>query len=478
MKALIACVTVAFAWAATAHGAETLAWPQFRGPNGSGVAENAKPPVEIGPEKNVKWKVQAPSGLSSPIVAGDKLVLTAFDGGKLFTIAYNRADGSEAWRVQAPAREIEQFLKNEGSPAASTPATDGSRIVSYFGSCGLVCYDLLGKELWKHEMPAATTAGNFGSGVSPITSGGLVVLVRDELKNPKIVALDAATGSPKWEQKRRSSVSYATPVVWETAKGKELVAAGHAQIVGYDLKSGAEKWLVSGLPSGCCASPVIADGKLYFAGWSPGGSDDKEFQMPAFDSVLKDLDQDKDGALSRQEGEKMFAGFFDTQDTNKDGKVTRDEWDAILKFMKEGKNVALALAPGGRGDITASHVLWKQTKGLPYVPSAIAYRGQYVMVKDGGIVTAYDAKSGKEIYTGRAVASGSYYASPVAAGGNIYFTSLNEGVVTVLKAGAAKPQVVRENPPLGERVAATPAIADDTLYVRTAEHLYAFAEKP
>ena len=478
MKALIACVTVAFAWAATAHGAETLAWPQFRGPNGSGVAENAKPPVEIGPEKNVKWKVQAPSGLSSPIVAGDKLVLTAFDGGKLFTIAYNRADGSEAWRVQAPAREIEQFLKNEGSPAASTPATDGTRIVSYFGSCGLVCYDLLGKELWKHEMPAATTAGNFGSGVSPITSGGLVVLVRDELKNPKIVALDAATGSPKWEQKRRSSVSYATPVVWETAKGKELVAAGHAQIVGYDLKSGAEKWLVSGLPSGCCASPVIADGKLYFAGWSPGGSDDKEFQMPAFDSVLKDLDQDKDGALSRQEGEKMFAGFFDTQDTNKDGKVTRDEWDAILKFMKEGKNVALALAPGGRGDITASHVLWKQTKGLPYVPSAIAYRGQYVMVKDGGIVTAYDAKSGKEIYTGRAVASGSYYASPVAAGGNIYFTSLNEGVVTVLKAGAAKPQVVRENPPLGERVAATPAIADDTLYVRTAEHLYAFAEKP
>ena len=74
-------------------------------------------------------------------------------------------------------------------------------------------------------------------------------------------------------------------------------------------------------------------------------------------------------------------------------------------------------------------------------------------------------------------AAGSYYASPVAANGNIYLTSLNEGIVTVLKAGAPKPEAVAENPPLGERVAATPAIADDTLYVRTAEHLYAFAEK-
>jgi outer membrane protein assembly factor BamB len=122
-------------------------------------------------------------------------------------------------------------------------------------------------------------------------------------------------------------------------------------------------------------------------------------------------------------------------------------------------------------------VLWKQTKGLPYIASAIVYRGQYVMVKDGGIVTAYDTKTGKEIYTKRAVASGSYYASPVAANGNIYFTSLNEGVVTVLKAGTAMPEVVAENPPLGELVAATPAIVDDTLYVRTAEHLYAFSGK-
>src|SRR5687767_8941322 len=88
-------------FAAVGLGAEEpLAWPRFRGPGGSGVAEGQKPPVEIGPEKNVKWKVPVPAGLYSPIVAGDKLVITAFEGGKLYTVAYDRATGKEAWRAE------------------------------------------------------------------------------------------------------------------------------------------------------------------------------------------------------------------------------------------------------------------------------------------------------------------------------------------------------------------------------------------
>src|SRR2546430_5975738 len=110
--------------AAGLSAAKPLAWPRFRGPDGSGIADGQTPPVELGPDKNVKWKVAVPSGLSSPIVAGDKLVLTAFEGGKLYTIAYRRADGAEAWRREAPAKQIEGYHKTEGSPAASTPATD------------------------------------------------------------------------------------------------------------------------------------------------------------------------------------------------------------------------------------------------------------------------------------------------------------------------------------------------------------------
>jgi outer membrane protein assembly factor BamB len=465
-------------FATAGRAGEGSAWPQFRGPGGSGVAEGQKPPVEFGPTKNLKWKVPAPGGLSSPITAGDLLVLTAFEGGKLYTIAYRRADGKEAWRRQAPARKIEGYFKKGGSPAASTPATDGERIFAFFGSCGVICYDLAGKELWQFEMPTAVTAGDFGTGSSPAVTAGTVVVVRDELKGSKIVALDAVTGKPKWQKSRLSPASFTTPVVWNTPAGKQVVVAGHARLIGYDLASGAEKWSVTGIPSGPCASPVVAEGTLFFAGYSPGGPDD-EFKMPTFDDLLKLFDKDKDGALSRDELKKsMFEDFFDSWDANKDGKITRDEWDILTKFMAEGKSAALALKAGGEGDVTKSHVLWKKTKGLPHIASALVYRGQYIMVKDGGLVTAYDATSGKPLYVQeRALPAGPYWASPVAANGHIYFTSLDDGVVTVLKAGSAKPEVVAQNPGLGERVAATPVIADNTLYIRTDGHLYAFAEK-
>lgn len=470
---------IVFSGVATAASADSH-WNQFRGPGGTGVADGERPPIELGPDKNVVWKAVVPAGLSSPIVVGDKLVLTAFEDGKLYTIAYSRSDGRELWRAHAPAKELEPFHKTEGSPAASTPASDGERIVSYFGSCGLFCYDLAGKELWRYELPPAKTIADFGTGVSPILVDGVVVLLHDELNHPMILAVDATTGKKLWEVKRESKSGFGTPAVWDTANGKQVAAPGYGKMIGYDLKTGEEKWSVDGMPSSSCTTPVIAEGNLFFAGWSPGDSADSDFKMPAFDDLLKqnNADADGDGAISKAESQKTFLkDFFDNQDANKDGVLTREEWEAMLKYISASKNSAFALKPGGSGDVTHSHVMWKQTKGLPYVPSAILYRGQYVMVKDGGIVTAYDAATGDEIYQKRAVASGGYYASPIAADGHIYFASLADGAVTVLAAGAKKPEVVAENPPLGERLAATPAIADNTLYVRTAGHLYAFAAK-
>jgi outer membrane protein assembly factor BamB len=462
------------------HAAEPLVWPQFRGPDGSGVADSQKPPTEVGPDKNVKWKIECPSGMSSPIVVGDKLAITAFDNGKLYTIAYDRATGKELWRAEAPTKEIEPYHKTEGSPAASTCVTDGQRIVSYFGSCGLFCYDLKGKQLWKYELPVAHTAGDFGTGVSPIVADGLVILVRDEMVDPRIIAVDLAKGELKWEKKRESRSGYGTPTVWHLPEGNQIVASGYGQLTAYDLKTGEIKWFVSGMPSACCTSPVVADGNVFFAGWSPGDSEtpDATFKMPTFDETLKMLDKNGDGIVSKDEvaGTPMEA-FFPGMDANKDGKYTRDEYDILQKFMANSKNSAFAVKAGGSGDITKSHVVWKKTKGLPYVPSAIAYQGQYVMVKDGGLVTAYDAKDGKDIYVQKRTSEGKYYASPVAANGNIYITSLDDGTITVIKAGGSSPEVVVKNPPLGERTCATPALADNTMYVRTAGHMYAFSEK-
>jgi outer membrane protein assembly factor BamB len=233
------------------------------------------------------------------------------------------------------------------------------------------------------------------------------------------------------------------------------------------------------MPSGPCTSPVVADGTVYFAGWSPGGPDDKEFQMPPFDAVHGQAKAKEKDSITKAEAETtFFKDFFGAVDENKDGKVTRAEWEAVVKYMAEGKNSAFAVRAGGSGDVTKSHVPWARTRGLPYVSTGIVYRGQFLVAKDGGMVTAFDAKTGKEVYAQeRELGNGKYYASPVAANGHVYFVTLEEGIVTVLKAGAAKPEVVAKNPKLGERVSATPAIADDTLYVRTAKHLYAFAEK-
>lgn len=471
---------VAVAIASTGLAADKpLAWPQFRGPNGSGIADDQKPPVELGPEKNLKWKTAIPSGLSSPIVAGDKIVITAFEKDKLYTIAYNHADGKEAWRKEAPAKQIEDYFKLDGSPAVPTAVTDGKRIISYFGSCGLFCYDLSGKDLWTFALPTAATVANLGSSSSPILTGGMLLLLRDETKDPKILAIDAASGSLKWEKKRLSKASFSTPIIWDTPKGKQLVVAGHARLIGYDLNSGDESWSVGGITSGSITTPVLADGLVLFAGGMPSGPDDKEFKPPSFDELLKELDKDGDGAISRAEAEKsMFKDFFDNQDTNKDGKISRDEWDANLKFFSEGKSGAIAVKAGGSGNVTRTHVVWNKTKGLPYLASPIAYRGQLVMVKDGGLVTAYDTKTGKEIYVQeRAIAGGRYYASPVAANGHIYFVSYDDGTVTVVEAGKETPEVVKKNPKLGERVGATPAIADNTIYIRGEKHLWAFAEK-
>jgi outer membrane protein assembly factor BamB len=321
--------------------------------------------------------------------------------------------------------------------------------------------------------------GDFGTGVSPVLIDGIVILLRDEAADPKIYAFDAETGDLKWEKVRQSRTGYCTPAVWDTPDGKQVAAPGFGQMTGYDLATGAEKWFVRGMPAACTASPVTADGNLFFAAWAPGDpSEGSDFGMPTYDELIQQSGDDNgDGQLSREEIKGTdWEAFFDSNDPNKNGQIERKEWDGVLEYIASSRNSAFAMRPGGSGDVTDTHVLWKQTKGLPYVPSAIVYEGQHVMVKDGGIVTAYDAKTGKEIYQRRAIESGSYYASPVAANGNIYFASRADGTITVLKAGAEAPEVVKKNEPLGERLAATPAIADNTLYVRTADHLWAFAE--
>jgi outer membrane protein assembly factor BamB len=139
----------------------------------------------------------------------------------------------------------------------------------------------------------------------------------------------------------------------------------------------------------------------------------------------------------------------------------------------------MAINPAGKGDITKTNVLWKRTKGLPYVPSPLLYEGRIFFIRDGGLASCYDSAKGEPLYESKRTGTAEkYYASPIAAGGYIYLASLDRGTVTVLRAAPVegKPEVVSARE-LEERIFATPAIVGDRLYVRTAGHLYCFGEK-
>lgn len=447
-------------------------WPQFRGPGGSGVADGQKPPVHFGPGSNELWKVSVPSGASSPCIWGNSIFLTAFKDGKLETISLNRRNGQVQWRRLAPTKQIEKFHVTEGSPASATPVTDGRKVISYFGSCGLVCYDFSGKEKWRLELPTARQAGDFGSGTSPILAGKLVLVNRDQAKDSELIAVDVRTGKIAWRANRSDlNSSFSTPIAWKHKGVEVVVVPGYLELRAYDLKNGSERWRVRGLPSAVCTTPVLGDGLLFFAGWSPGGGD---APMPSFKSMAERSDLDKDGVITYEEANEGMKSFFASYDQNGDKRLTREEWDGFRAALAKGQNSLLAVRPGGEGDVTESHVAWKQTRGLPYVPSPLFYRGNVYIVKDGGMVSCFQASTGEPVYQQERIgAVGSYYTSPVAADGRIYVASVN-GVLSVIQAGD-KPEVIGRAD-FKERLVATPALVDNKLFIRTADHLWAFGK--
>jgi outer membrane protein assembly factor BamB len=449
----------------------TRNWPQFRGPNGSGVAEKTKPPIKIGPTNGVLWQIEVPWSPSSPSIWADRIFLSTYVDGELQTRCYDRRKGGQLWSRGVKADKLETFHSTEGSPAAATPATDGDRVVSYFGSFGLICYDLTGKELWKHPMPMALSGGSFGSGTSPIIAGNLVILNRDQHENSSLIAVDLRTGKKAWETPRPDAKgSFGTPIIWHNDRVDQVVTPGSVRLHGYELKTGKELWKLESVTAFACTTPVVGDGLLFYAGWSPGKADSP---WPNWPSFLEKNDKNKDGDISFDEFDPGMREFARGMDSNRDGKVTKEDWDLMQAHTAKGANVVLAVKPGGQGDISKSHVAWTYDRGLPYVPSPLFYEGRLYFIKDGGMMSSLDAKTGNAFYTQERInAIGSYYSSPVAADGRIYVASL-PGKLSVVKAGGEKPEILHQAD-FKERIFATPALVGNNLYLRTAKHLWAF----
>ena len=465
-------------------------WPRFRGPNGSGhAAEGQNPPVEFGPEQNVLWKTPVPRGHSSPCIWGDNIFLTGFDKEKkeLQVFCIERSSGNIRWSRIVPAKEIE-WVHPVSSPAAPTPATDGERVYVYFGSFGLVSYDFAGKQQWAVPLPVPETA--YGSGTSPIVFGELVILNRHEEKEPYLLAVDRKSGETAWKQSRQPKMeTESTPIVWE----KQLVIHRYGEIVVCDPADGNHIWSVSTATTGV-STPVIGNNVLFVGAWTNFGEPDQLVELPDFQAFVKQYDKDGDMKISKTEfpedlavARRPEAGNiewtqwylkkrnFQEFDSSKDGLLDETEWKGVVaQYLGPYTDHGLiAIKPGGKGDVTDTHVLWKEKRSVPEVPSPLYYDGRVYMIKNGGIVSCMDADSGKLLYRERLGAAGPYFSSPIAAHGRIYIAS-GKGVITVFAAGDTLQVLARND--LKEKVFATPAVVDNKLYVRTVKHMYAFGE--
>jgi outer membrane protein assembly factor BamB len=411
-------------------------WPQWRGPDGSGISTEKNLPAEWGPKKNIKWKTAIEGrGHSSPIVWENKIfVTTAVEGdvvpgakaarhlldnkdfvhpdsvgaNKKHTfkvIALNRDSGKILWESVAWEGTPYDDRHRKSSYAASTPATDGNLVYAYFGSEGLYAYDFNGKLAWKAQLGKLANLG-MGTGTSPILFENLVIVQADEDNGEAsfIVAFDKKTGKEVWKTPRKVQISWSTPLLVRTSKRAELIASGTESIIAYDPATGKELWTHKGVESNAIPSPVANNEMVY-----------------------------------------LVAGF--------------------------PAKIAMAIRLGGSGDLTGTqNVPWQYAKGTAYVPSPILYGDYLYLTTDRGILTCIDAKTGAVKYEGgRIPIPATFTASPVAFDGKILLTS-EDGDTFLVKAGP-KHEIIGTNS-IGEPVYASPAIADGRIYIRGEKNIY------
>ena len=423
----------------TALTANALAanWPQWRGPDGSGISNEKNLPAEWSPTKNIKWKTPIDGrSHSSPIVWGNRVFITTavqgevvqgakavkhvVEGDKEFlhpdsvgadhkhafkVLCLDRDSGKIVWQATAWEGTPYDNRHRKSSYAASTPATDGKLVYAFFGTEGLYAYDFKGNLAWKAQLGNLGTVG-MGTGTSPILSENLVIVQCDEENGASsfIVALDKKTGKEVWRTPRKVQVSWSTPLLVRTSARAELITSGTEFIVAYDPATGKELWRHKGVESNAIPSPV-ANSDMVF----------------------------------------LVAGF--------------------------PAKIALAIRLGQSGDLTGTpNVPWKYEKGTAYVPSPILYGDYLYLTTDRGILTCIDARTGEVKYEGgRIPIPATFTASPVAFEGKILMTS-EDGDTFIVKAGP-KHEILGTNS-VGEPVYASPAIADGRIFIRGEKNLY------
>lgn len=473
-------------------------WTQFRGTNSLGIApESATPPLELNSEKNLAWKIPLASGLSSPCIFEGRIFMTGFNptDSALITYCIDSKTGSKLWE-QSVSPDTLEVIHHIGSHAVATPTTDGNNVYVYFASYGVVCFDPEGKLLWEHRL--AVINGLWGSGASPIVHDSLLIINRGDPTKEDILAIDCRTGKTVWDHilgiassaPLPANFSSATPVIWRD----KVVIHRAFELNAINLKDGNESWTIPIVTAGV-STPVIMNDILYVNGFFNSGDSRFRDEVPDFDVMTAKYDTNQDRLISFSEipsewlfyrrpelkltaeldtllSIRDFARYFGF-DSNKDNVFGKEEWNKMKEFQSGFlfDNAVLAFKLDSARGSDRPGVLWKEKEYVSEIPSLLVLDDKVYMVTNGGILSCYEAKTGKLLFRERLKAPGGYFASPLYAGGNIYFASYN-GRITVIRPGD-KLNIVAQSD-LHERIGASPVALGKMLFIRTETGLYAF----
>ena len=423
-------------------------WPSFRGPSACGVMEGHKTPTQwdTAQSENILWKTAIPGlGHSCPVVWEDRIFITtavqdqgqsSLKVGMYGDVQSVDEKDSFSWRIYCIDRRSGGILWDrescrgkpkvkrhpKSSHANSTPCTDGSHVVAFFGSEGMYCYDMEGNLIWKKDLGVLdwgfyrSPSAQWGGGSSPVIHEQMVIVQCDVQKDSFLAAFDLKDGMYLWKTPRDEVPTWGTPTVYSAREHSQIIVNGYRHIGGYDIETGREIWKMKGGGDIPAPTPVVADGLVYI--------------------------------------------------TNAHG----------------GMSPIYAVRDSARGDISLTenltgneYVAWSYPKGGNYMPTPIAYKGYIYFGSDSGTLSCFEPQTGELKYKEKLDPNGaSFSASPVAADGKIYFTAEN-GRIYVVQAGPEF-KLLSVNK-MDETCIATPAISQGTLFFRTRHHLVAVAEQ-
>lgn len=469
-----ACLTIYLALWLCSSVLTAADWSQFRGPNGSGLSDEKGLPIEFGPNQSVIWKTTLPAGHSSPVLTDQRIFVTAVETEKLYVICLDRTTGKILWRREVPRNRTEELHKANG-PASPSPVTDGTNVYAFFTDFGLISFGPDGQERWK--LPLGPFNNPFGLGASPILAANKVLMICDQESGSFFTAVDKDTGQIKWRVERPEYTrGFATPILYKPQGGElQVIVSGSLQLTAYSVETGEEVWWLRGITWQVKSTPVMSADTLFVHGWAGGADEGQQEEVESFEEALKKMDANHDGKLSKDEiKDENLTKDWQSMDLDRDGVVGERDW-RFYRARRSAQNAVLAFRLGGQGDMTEKSFLWRYQKSLPNVPSPLLYKGVLYLMKEGGVLTALEASTGKVLKQARLQgALGDYFASPVAADDKI-FTISHEGKLTVLRPGGDW-EVLTTND-LGDECNATPAFADGRLYIRTHSTLYCFGRQ-